>query len=380
MRLDRVRKFGGTLIMYVCRIFPIKKNKVILVSYNGKGYGDGSKAVTEALLNNHEPLDIVWAVKPQFKDTLPDQVRYVKFNSLQYLYELSTAKVWVDNVRKSKAIVKRYNQFYIQLWHGCYALKKIEKDVENHLGRNYVASAKHDSKLANLMVSGSAFFTNIIRRAFWYNGEILECGSPRIDSLFNPKEGIMEAVCSKLGIEPNQKIILYAPTFRNDYNVDCYSLNYSQIRETLKQTDGIDYTILVRLHPNVSNKDNLIEYNEHIINASKYPDINELILASDIIITDYSSVMFEAAMIGKPVFLFATDIDEYSSDRGFYFDIRNLPFPLSQSNDELINNILSFNQKNYEKETEKFFATLQPFENGTAARQVADQIIEVIGQ
>jgi len=361
-----------------CRVFPIQNNKVLLMSFCGKGYGGNCKAITEALLVNRPDLDIVWAVNPEFIKTLPNGVRHVKYNSLRYLYELATAKVWVDDYRKSRAIIKRKGQFYIQTWHGCYALKKIEKDAEGSLSHDYIAGAKHDSKMIDLFVSGCTFFSNTILRAFWYDGEILECGSPRLDSLFRQKQDIRDTVRDMYGILQNQHIVLYAPTFRAGFGMDSYSLDFMRLIETLRACNGDDWVILVRLHPNIIKKAELIDYSDSIINASYYADLNDLIITSDIVITDYSSLMFEAAMIGKPVFLFATDIEDYKKDRGFYFELDKLPFPLAQSNEELQKIIKVFNAEEYSNKTKKFFDKLHSFESGRASREVAMRICEVI--
>ncbi len=368
------------VIMLAFSIFPINRKKVVVCNYFGKGYGDNGKAITEALLKKDESLDIVWGVKPDFEHTLPKCVRSVPYNSLKYLYELSTAGAWVDNSRKNAGIRKRKKQFYVQTWHGTTALKRIEADVKENLDEFYVAGAKNDSKMADVILSGCRFFTELCKRAFWFGGEILECGSPRSDALFKTDEKRQCEVKKALGLANDVKIILYAPTFRAAENTDCYSIEFENVLNELKKKTCNDYAFAVRLHPNVSEKADFIKYSKNIVNATNYADLYELIASAEIVISDYSSLIFDSALIDKKVFLFATDIDEYSQDRNFYFDFEKLPFKLARNNSELINNILSFNEAEYKASIDAFNSEIGYFENGTASEKVAERILKELNE
>jgi CDP-glycerol glycerophosphotransferase len=299
---------------------------------------------------------------------------------MAYYREMATAAVWVDNARKAADIVKRKDQYYIQTWHGMVALKQIEKDAQNSLSVGYLDDAKNDSKMADLILSGCGFFTKLCRRAFWYDGEILECGSPRLDVLFQLSEEKLRSVKAQLGIGEGKKVILYAPTFRANGNTGCYIQNYEQILSALKEKTGEDWVFAVRLHPNVANKAGFIAYSDRLINATVYPDLYELIPMADIVISDYSSLMFDSALIRKPVFLYATDIAEYTADRNFYFDIEKLPFPLARSSQELLENMLNCNEKEYLAAVDNFNESLDYYENGTASETVANKIMEVLSK
>lgn len=188
----------------------------------------------------------------------------------------------------------------------------------------------------------------------------------------------MRCVKEQLGIESDKKIILYAPTFRADGNTDCYIQNYGQILSILEKATGDSWMFAVRLHPNIANKTGVITYSDQVINATAYPDLYELIPVADVVISDYSSLLFEAGLIHKKVFLYATDIDAYVADRNFYFDIEKLPFPLAHDQNELVHNLVNFDASTYQRELERFNRSLDYYENGTASEAVANRILEVL--
>ncbi len=365
-------------IMRCFGLLPIVENKIVFTSYFGKGYGDNGKALTEALLARDPGLDIVWCVRPAYMSSLPAGVRGVAYNSLAYLKELSTAAAWVDNSRKNPGIVKRKKQFYMQTWHGTVALKRIEKDAQNNLDEFYVAGAKNDSKLADVILSGCRFFTELCRRAFWYDGEILECGSPRSDALFATDSEKQAEIKKSLGLSEDTGMVLYAPTFRADGSLDCYRMDFEGVLNALEAQTGRKWVLLVRLHPNIAEKADFISYSQRIINATVFQDLYTLIPTVDMVITDYSSVMFDASLIGKPVFLFATDTASYMQDRNFYFDLEELPFPLANSNEALLKNIVDFDPVQYEEKAHAFNSFLGYFEDGTAAKTAAERILTEI--
>ena len=365
-------------LMTAMRVFPVNRNKIVITNYYGKGYGDNGKAIAESLRKLDPALDIVWGVNDDYRASIPETVRPVRYNSIRFLWELSTAGAWVDNCRKNPGITKRRQQFYVQTWHGATPLKRIEGDVEAHLDEFYVAGAKNDSKMADLMLSGCRFFTEICRRAFWYDGEILECGSPRLDTLFHTDPDKQRQVKAALGIPEGKKVALYAPTFRADGQLKCYDMDFCAVLDTLEKKTGEKWVFAIRLHPNVAHKADFITYSDALLNATDYPDLYELLPCADLVISDYSSIMFEAGLIHKPVMLFANDIDEYTADRNFYLDITKLPFPLSQNNEELLSCLESFDEARYLQALKAFNADMGYSENGTAADTAAERILKEI--
>lgn len=370
--------FFHVIPLCILRIFPIDRRKVLIMSYEGKGFGDNGKYIAMAFHNLDSDIKIYW-ITDDYAETLPDYVTPIKKRSIKLLYHTATAKIWIDNSRKLGYIIKRKKQYYIQTWHGGIALKQVEKDAEAHLDADYVQSAQKDSAMVNLMISNSRFCTDMYRRAFWYDGEIMECGSPRVDILFTCQADQKKEIKEKLGLQAEDHMILYAPTFRQDLGTECYKLDFKQILKALSH-GGEQWKFAVRLHPNISDKADFLQYDDEIINATSFPDMYELLAVSDILITDYSSVMFEAGFAKKPVFLFATDIEDYKQDRNFYFDLEQLPFPLATTNEELIGHIEHFSKSEYEASVAEFNQSLGLNETGHASEKVSERILQVIGK
>ena len=198
------------------------------------------------------------------------------------------------------------------LWHGGVALKRIEADVKDQLSFSYVQKAKLDSKNCDLMISGSRIQTELIKRAYWYNGEILEKGTPRNDIFFRTTlhQQIRERIFDLYNIPKSNKIVLYAPTFRRGHSTEAYQINWDRVIPYLRNFfNGHEITLLIRLHPNLINKANTLPYinNTSIIDTTKYHDMQELLCISDMLITDYSSSMFDYTILRRPCLLYATD-------------------------------------------------------------------------
>lgn len=376
-----LKNLKNKILGSIFNLFPIKKNKIVICNHFGNGYGDNGKYIAEEIINQNLKYDIVWFLRKELigKVYIPSYIRIVEYGSIKALYELSTSKVWIDNWRKTFYPPKRKDQYYIQTGHGGIPLKKIEKDAEDKLGINYINMAKKDSSLVDLMISNAAFKTKLLKQSYWYSGEVMECGSPKIEIIMNNNSNIKNKVFKHFDLDKSIKICLYAPTFRKSNTLNEYKLEYENIIRTLSNKYDGTWKVLVRMHPNIASKSNFIEYNSNIINASHYYDMQELLIASDILITDYSGIMFEYMHTGKPVFLFATDIEEYKEERGFYFDIYKLPFTLAKNNEELIININKFDKKVYDKSINDLMNLLGIINEFGASKKIVNRIKNIIG-
>lgn len=320
----------------LCGLLPINPKKVLFSSYNGRGYSDSPKAIAEVLLSCGQDLDLCWLVKDEKEATsLPDGIRPVFMHSKKRVLEVSTAKVWVDNCRKYERF-KRKGQYYLQTWHG-FALKRIERDAADALDEIYLSNAKRDAAQTDLMVSGSGFMTKCYQTAFWYDGPVQAWGTPRNDIFFHPDPSISEHVRAFFGLPSDCRLMLYAPTFRTDHSTACYALDAKAALAACHRRFGGNWAALIRLHPNVAHQSaTLFPYDgQTILDATSYPDMQELLVAADLLITDYSSSMFDYALQEKPCIQFALDVEQYRNDRNFYFSLDALPFPLAKSNEEL---------------------------------------------
>lgn len=358
------------------RLAPIDRKKVVFCSYYGKGYSDSPKAIAEALLASGEDLKLVWLLRdPKDAAHLPEGISPASYRGIRRVWELSTAAAWVDNCRKGERC-KRKGQYYLQTWHG-FALKRIEQDAADALEPLYVRSCIQDSAQCDLMVSGSGFMTRLYQRAFWYQGSVAEYGTPRNDVFFSPQPQLSEKVRRAFGLPEDRKLVLYAPTFRADHSCSAYQLDVPALLEACRDRFGGQWSGLIRLHPNVAERSaGLFAYDGGaILDATAYPDMQELLCAADILVTDYSSCMFDFALSGKPCFQFATDIEAYRLDRNFYFPLDTLPFPLAGSNQALCRAVRSFDAQQYAGNWDAFAQEHHFCEDGHAARSCADWIL-----
>lgn len=369
------RAAASGAVWSLCQLLPIQENKVVFSSFGGKGFGDNPKAIAQALLKCDAGLDLVWLTRD--KDTpLPQGIRPCPFGTPQAVRELSTAKVWVDNSRNG-AHYKRKGQYYLQTWHG-FALKHIERAAQDQLPEAYIAQCKKDSSFIDLIVSNSRFMTRVYREDFWYNGEIAEFGSPRNDLFFHPDPALHSRLREFFGLPQDQKLLLYAPTFRADNSTDAYALNAAAVLNACEARFGGSWSVLIRLHPNIANLSaGLFPYDgRHILDATSYPDMQELLCAIDLFVTDFSSSMFDYALQEKPCIQFATDIESYKNDRNFYFPLDSLPFPLARSNAELCQIISAYKPEAYQKRWNTFTQTNGFCEDGKASQRCAQWVLD----
>lgn len=368
-----IRTFGSVYMKLVGAVVHCPR-KIVFENFAGKGYGDNPKYIARELISRKLDYDLVWLIDRKNKYEFPKGIRTVYKGTWHELFELASAKIWIDNNRKAKNIVKNKRQIYIQTWHGFYPLKKIERDAEKSLTPEYIECAKHDAEMTDLMVSGCRARTELYKNSFWYDGEIVEWGTPRNDILFEDKD-FKSAICSKYNFEITKNIVLYAPTFRDDHSIEAYNLDYKGLIESLNKKFGREWVCLLKLHPAVREKSHLLEFDSCCIDVSGYDDIQELFMVADMFVTDYSNTMFEFMLTKKPVILYASDIKEYTDGRSFYYELEQLPFMIAKNNDDLRKIISSFDDGAYQRKINNFVEEIGSFEMGCASSRVVDYII-----
>ncbi len=375
--LKTVQKFRRRFLAFWYSLTPIQPNKIIFWSNNFTFYGCNPKHISEYLLQAYDnKFQIVWVFdsKIPVPADIDKKIKVVTYYSNEYLRELQTAHFVICNSRTNESFywIKRRKQIYIQTWHSPLRLKNIEKDAEKFLSKNYIKSAICDSKKIDYIVSGCDFSTKIYRNSFWYKGKVLECGTPRIDYLLdkNNKFKAME----KIGLDCSCNYILYAPTFRSNYEFD-YKINFSELISCCEQTFGGNWKVLYRLHPNLIYQRKTMTFDEQCIDVCSYSDMQELIMASSLLISDYSSCMFDAMYAKTKCVLYMPDYEQYSmNERNLYFDIKALPFYKSHNESELHKSIECFNEDEYQANIEKFLHSIGSFETGTACKSIAKLI------
>ena len=344
-------------IRFIMNGFSVRVDDRLLVfgAYNGKSYACSPKAVYEYMIQNekYKNYKYVWFFDEPDKYEFLEKNRntkIVKKGSSECEKYLHQAKYWILNFRAMDHWIPSKNQIYVQCWHGT-PLKRLGYDITNSdNAMNSVSEIKSkyksDAKRFDYMVSPCKFVTEKFTSAWnlekmGKQDAVLEIGYPRNDFLNKFTEENVITVKEKLGlINEKRKIILYAPTWRDNQHdaekgyVYKNPVNFDLLREKL----GDEYIILFRAHYLVADNFDFKSYDGFIYDVSKYDDINELYIISDILITDYSSVFFDYAILERPILFYMYDMEEYRDEmRGFYLNINQLPGPIVRDEKELIN-------------------------------------------
>jgi CDP-glycerol glycerophosphotransferase len=348
---------------------------VLYNSFNGR-FSDNPRAIYEHLSGGAGERSHAWVADRSAE--LPPGVGGVELYGLAFLRELGRSGHVVSNVPMPRNLRVRPGQTYLQTWHGT-PLKRIGFDNEqwrsNPSGFNEIA---RDSVRWDCLLSQNPFSTEIFRRAFRFEGEILESGYPRNDVLNSPRrEEVRARVRAKLGAE-GETVILYAPTWRDNLVDECgdlgFALQLDVDRLTAELGDG--HLLLVRTHHLVGAQ--LGGLGDRARDVSAYPDIRDLYLAADVLITDYSSAMFDFAVTGRPLVFFAYDLAEYRDEvRGFYFDLDEVaPGPLCATSDDVIESLRDLDtiRTSYADRYRVFQARFCPFDDGHASRRVVERV------
>ena len=382
--LNRIAKTPLNIAAWVASLItPIKRGSVVCWAYNFQQYSCNPRYLTEHLLKHHPEFEIYWVFRKSVNTSeLPEGIKAVRFRTWEYLRLMASAEFLLTNARTDPWRIywhKREGQKYAMLWHAGVALKRIEADAADKLSFSYLQRAKADSKVCDLMISGCTMQTELQKNRFWYDGEILECGIPRNDIFFDiPRhKELRQHVASHYAIDPKSRIVLYAPTFRVDFSTKPYTIDWSRIIPSISRMfGGDDITVLVRMHPNLIGKvetSHLVAY-DNVYDATRYHDMQELLSVADMLITDYSSSMFDFAMQGRPCILYATDANAY--DRGFYFDLKELPFPLTENEEQLLSTIETFDNEAYTTHLNTFYRErIGLKEDGHASEALAEWMV-----
>lgn len=379
LRLRVSEIFDACYCKIYSRFCKIDQKKVIFDCFRGNGYGESPKYIAEEIHRQGLGWDMVWMLN----DTdmpLPPYVRAVKYDSYKAKREMSTAKVLVDNIRNSVRAPKRAGQIYLQTWHGGMSFKKLERETEEGMHPEYKRKAMLDGAQCDGIISACALQTEDYKQNFWLNPktEILEYGQPRCDVLFDVDPQKNKAkVCDALNLPYATKIILYAPTFRDDGRTDGYKLDHKAVLTAFEKMYAEPCVLIVRMHPNVGQHQTLVNYTDKVINGSNYPDIQELYMASAALITDYSSTAFDCSLLGIPVFICALDYEQYKNRRSMTSAFEETPFPKAFTNEALIQHILNYDEQVYMRELERYKETIwMPFDRGNAAERTVNWLKE----
>ena len=374
-RIKYAIEHGIQNALQLFRVLPLQP-RVNFIAFSGRQYSDSPRRISELLLREHPEIQQFWAFNEPEKFRFLEEtgIKVVKYKSLEYLYYVMTSKVYVDNAEFWSILKFRPGQMVLQTWHGGGAYKRVgghRIDVNQREQRHAVEKM---NKITLFLSSSRAFTDFVIRGAYQYKGEVLECGLPRNDDLLKADAAVSAKVRQALEIPQNAKVLLYAPTFRNSHSLDLYDVDFSRLQQALEARFGGEWVILLRMHYYLSDKA-MSSALPFLRNATDYPDMQDLLLSADALLTDYSSCMWDFSLMHKPCFLYARDIAEYRGERDFYTPIESWPFPLASNNEELEQVIAQFDESRYREAVLRHHRDLGSTESGTAAKQCVDRIV-----
>lgn len=369
----------------------VNNKTVVFESFGGKNYSDSPKYIYEYMKDHYPELNYRWVFTNPETNRVPGEALKVKKNSAAYYQAYSEAKVWVSNARLPLFLNKKENQTYIQTWHGT-PLKRLANDMKvvrmpGTTTSLYKRNFHKETSRWDYLISPNRYSSEIFRTAFWMPAEkTLEIGYPRNDILVNRADDValQAEIREELNIQEGKKIIMYAPTWRDDEFVKkgSYTFKLKIDLARLQETIGDDYVVLLRMHYLIANALDLKGFEDFAIDVSNYNDISRLYLISDCLITDYSSVMFDYGILKRPQLFFPYDIEKYATElRGFYIDYHNdLPGPIYTDPDALIEGLKNIEliRETYQDQIEAFHQRFCSMENGRAAQYIGDMIYNEI--
>lgn len=358
----------------------IENNKIVMLI---GVYGDHARQITRVLLRQRNDLNIVWLVDKADMDK-PENVRLVYMRDWKrYAYEMETAKIWLFDDLVSAAIKKREGQLYIQVKHwSSITLKMFYLDDKASKESPEIQNIiRHNGEMMDYLFSGSEFDERSCQSGFMFQGQAIRVGSARSDLLFD--KTIREKILTRFAIDKRAKVCLYVPTYRLEElektNSMSILLDLEALLTVLRNKWEGEWFLFVRLHPSLVLKNDVLPENPNIINVQNYTYSEELVAAADVIITDYSSIMFEGAYGKKPVFLYAPDRAKFiDGERGLLIDYDTLPFPRSESDDELHQCIRAFEKQEYEESITEFLHRYGVNEDGHASERAAKFIGDLL--
>lgn len=383
LKLGKVAKildkyFGWLVRTFWNRETQICHNKILFISFN-KLYTCNPKYICQEIIRRNLDYELIWLISPNDRSAFPACVKRIPIGTVAAYREMCSAQIIIENAHLSQEIgyiTLPKEQYRIQTWHGSLGIKQFGPAFDSVKSR--VKAAKRAGKLNNLFLSNSHFETTQVAPVFWHNSEICEWGHARNDILFHQDPIQLENIRSRLSIGNCTKVALYAPTYRDSKDLNHYNIDYERLRCSLHTRFGGDWVILVKLHTSMRRYAEKLQYSNQVINVSQYNDIQELMLISDVAITDYSSWIFDFVLMKKPAFLYADDIQDYEAERGLYYPLYTTPFPVSSTNEELENNIINFDSEKYLKNVDQFLKRMGCVEDGYAAKRVVDRIEEIM--
>lgn len=358
---------------------PKKQNRISFYLHERRGYVCNLKYMAQELLERYgDQAELVWITRfPETCHPLEEMgVRVVRLNTIQHWFYQFTSKVVVVNDAFPEGVVVRHGQFTVNTWHAGMNYKRIGPEYVHF--RNKVAKKLFAirNRQPDLYLSGSGYFTQDTSASFHFDPKVFApTGLPRNDVFFRDNTVLEAKIKRRYALPQDCKLVLYAPTFRLGYQEDLHGLDFGMLVTALSQRFGGDWKVLYRKHYFVRGKDSILDHNT--VDVSDYDDMNELLAVSDVLISDYSSCLWDFALTGRPSFVYATDIDDYhEKDRDFSYPLEKWPYPIARDNQELEEKILAFDQKDFQSKLQAHLEDAQCYDDGHAAQRAVDLVVK----
>lgn len=404
IRYRKLRAFGNNICFMLCRIFPVKKNRISICTFEGKGgFGCNPKYIVEELHRRNAAYEFVWFVNDIQKE-FPPYVKKISNTLWRRAYWLSTSKVWIDNYRKPYGTCKRGGQYYINTWHATIGFKSIGLWRGKNFSPMAYLVSKNDSNMIDDVVIDSEWCAEMYPKGMVYNGNYLYTGAPRCDVLYGNRLKFRDRFRQHHSLSQEAKVVMFAPTFREGSSggkrtvfSEVWTIDFKRLLDNLEIRFGGEWYLCLRVHPQLAAS--VEEYRDEylrrrLIDASKADDMYEILAAMDAFVTDYSSAAMDASFTYMPVFIYADDIEKYLENRGSMLwnmstdskePVTNnkemtpnidtvLPYPIAQNNEELEENILNFDEDKYISMMKQFEKAVQLKFDGKASAKVADKV------
>ena len=376
-----IKYFACLLLRFLLRllyIFPVKEGVVILTSFGGRQYSCNPKYIAEYIIKNTS-MQVYFAINMKRKDEIPCKIKLVKYRSLKHLYYLMTCEfIIVNSSDFTKYLPYRKKQKYINTWHGAFIFKiGDQKKRDNYYGKKMlsICGKELNHYIRNCTLDqGPLFIQNIDSKS-----KYLDIGYPRSDIFFNSNINKINYIKNKVGIDNNKKIILYAPTYRDSYNnddrknINSYGFEILDVDRVLNIFDsrfGESHILLFRAHHDML-PDNI---STNAINVSGYPDMQELLLISDFLITDYSTSMIDFSIQGKPGFLYTPDLDNFKFNIPSFNPINQWPYLYAENNDDFSKLVEQYNSRIASEKIKKFLDRIGCCDEGKACERLCQEI------
>lgn len=377
---------------------PVRERTIVFESFMGRSYSGSPRAIYERALKDGRFADwsFVWAfLEPAVETSFFPELRDPRTNVVMYrdraYHEASATAQWmITNSIMPDYIFPREGQGQIQTWHGT-AFKRLGADIIDDTAtatndkNDIVSRYRRASEQATYILSSSPFTSRTFTSAFAMSDDeasrkLVHTGNPRNDDLVNVSSEAIAAVREKFSIPEGKKVVLYAPTWRDDQHSSAVGYTYRLDVDfhSLRERLGDEYIVLFRVHYLVSSRVDLTPFDGFVIDVSLHDEVNDLYLAADLLVTDYSSVFFDYALLDRPVIFHMYDLDHYRDRlRGLYLELDELPGPVCQSEAELADLILGVDARQEAEAAKRarFRAEFTTFDDGQATARVLDVLL-----